>query len=211
MARLPSPDDFPHPRFWAFLSIFVVVGVVVGLAHGAAPGILWGFDTAAAVFTLSCLPLWRRDALPAIQARAARDDGGRVLLPLVSVVALAVVMVTLAWTIRNKEALGLSELLLVAATMALAWLFVNLIWAFHYANLYHSRAGGGGLDFPGEDEPLFTDLCYFSFVIGMTCQTSDVQITSTPMRRVAVTQGLVAFAFNLGVLALLVNIMAGVL
>lgn len=207
------PERLPHPRFWTFLGLFALLGLVIGARHGAAPGILWGFDLAAAGFVASCLPLWRSDALAAIQARADRDDGGRVLLPLVSTLAMAVVMLALGWTISNKASLAGPELALVAGTMALAWLFLNLIWAFHYANLYHAKADGGGLEFPGsdrpEDAPLFADFCYFSFVIGMTCQTADVNITSSAMRRVATMQGLVAFVFNLGVVALLVNVLAG--
>ncbi|MFT4149846.1 MAG: DUF1345 domain-containing protein [Paracoccaceae bacterium] len=200
-----------HPRFTGFLAIFAVAGVLIGLRHGWPRGILLGFDLAAAVFVGSCLPLWRADQLKAIQARAERDDGGRVFLPLVSILSLAAVLVTLGWTVREKQRLELPDLALVAGTLALAWLFVNLVHAFHYANLYHAREGGGGLEFPGKAPPLFADFCYFSLVIGMTCQVSDVQITSTMLRRVATVHGLVAFVFNLGVLALVVNVLAGVL
>lgn len=201
----------PHLRFAAFLAVFVAVGCAVGLGQGIARGVLIGFDAGAAIFILSCVPLWRDDGLAAIQARAERDDGGRVLLPLVSVLSLIAVLVTLGWTLREREALDPADFALVAGTLALAWLFVNLVYAFHYANLYHARQDGGGLDFPGQGEPLFADFCYFSFIIGMTCQVSDVAITSTPLRRVAAVHGLVAFAFNLGVLALVVNVLAGVL
>lgn len=200
-----------HPRFTTFLLLFAIAGGAICLRHGIARGVLLGFDIAALVFIISSLPLWATDGLAAIQKRAERDDGGKVLLPLVTILSLVAVVLTLGWTIRERQGLSPADFALVAGTLALAWLFVNLVYAFHYANIYYDKEGGGGLDFPGEGDPLFADFCYFSFVIGMTCQVSDVQITSTYLRRVATIHGLVAFAFNLGVLALVVNVLAGVL
>ena len=68
----------------------------------------------------------------------------------------------------------------------------------------------GGLQFPGDAAPGFSDFVNFAFVIGMTCQTADVNITGAHIRRVATFHGLFAFAFNLGILALAVNALASI-
>ena len=105
---------------------------------------------------------------------------------------------------------------LLVGTLLIAWTFSNLVFAFHYARLYYSDVSGdapgrkdrGGLDFPGEDPPVFADFVNFSLVLGMTCQTADINITNARMRRLASAQGYLAFVFNLGILALTVNVVA---
>jgi uncharacterized membrane protein len=90
-----------------------------------------------------------------------------------------------------------------------------VVWAFHYAHLFYdpltSGEDHGGLSFPGGSPPKFSDFCYFSFVIGMTFQVSDVEITSSHFRKIAMIHGMVAFFYNLGLLALTVNLIAGAL
>jgi len=103
---------------------------------------------------------------------------------------------------------------LVAVTLALSWLMTQTTFALRYAHEYYSHDLGGpdfdrGLDFPGEKLPDYLDFLYFSVVLGMTFQVSDVQITSRKFRRVATVQGLLGFLFNTIILALTVNIAAG--
>ena len=96
--------------------------------------------------------------------------------------------------------------------------FTNLIFTFHYARLFYGRGSGqadgaavadfGGIEFPGHGDPEFSDFVNFAFVIGMTCQTADINIVHPRVRRVATWHGLYAFAFNLGILALAVNALA---
>ena len=99
-----------------------------------------------------------------------------------------------------------------------SWTLVHTIFALRYAHLYFWDAREverhkitGGLDFPGDDAcgPNYMDFAYFSFVIGMTCQVSDVQITTSKMRRLALIHGVISFAFNTAILAMFVNIIAG--
>ncbi len=171
-----------------------------------------GFDLAAVGFLASCFPIWRSDRLEAIRARGARDDGGRILLLIVSLIVLAVVLIAVGMMIKTRSALGAFDLLFILGTLVLAWLFVNLVHAFHYAHAYYDQSENGdvgGLDFPATKEPLFVDFCYFAFTIGMTCQVSDVVIESRKMRRLATLHGLQAFFFNLGVLALTINVVSG--
>ncbi len=213
-----------HPRFMLFFAV-LVIGTAAAAFLPVTPfkpefAPLLGFDLAALLFLLSALPLWRADGAPAIRARAARDDGGRSLLLAISVVTLGAVLVALGVEIARKAVLTGPGFVLVIATLVLSWLFVNLVYSFHYAHLYYDQtaaagstkmADRGGLDFPGKVPPVFADFCYFSFVVGMTCQVSDVVITLSTFRRAVLIHGLLSFFFNLGVLALTINVLSGLL
>ena len=105
---------------------------------------------------------------------------------------------------------------LVAATLFMSWLVTHVSFAFRYAHEYYSRDNGGpdidrGLQFPAEDAPDYLDFMYFALVLGMTFQVSDVQITSRTFRRVAALHGLISFLFNTVIVALTVNIAAGLM
>ena len=112
-----------------------------------------------------------------------------------------------------------SHVLLALATIILSWLVLHTIFALHYAQLYYHEHRGTsstsiarGLVFPdGDIEPDYLDFAYFSFVIGMTSQVSDVQINSRKFRHWALLHGLIAFAFNAAVLALSINILSSLL
>ena len=203
--------SFRHPRFVVFLICCALASAALGPLLGWLRGVVLGFDFAALVFAGSCLPLWRDDRLEAIRARAARDDGGRVLLRITSLTILVAILVAITLMIRGKSNLEGGDFVLVAVTLVLAWVFGNLVYAFHYAHLYYDEEATPALDFPGNEPPLFADFCYFSFVLGMTFQVSDVQILTRAFRREATVHGLFAFFFNLGVLALSVNVLAGIL
>lgn len=102
--------------------------------------------------------------------------------------------------------------------LGFSWLLIHTRFAFHYAHCYYNVSQlqqrsqtDGGLDFPGEREPDYLDFAYFSFVIGMTSQVSDVVVTSRAMRRLIMVHGLLAFGFNVVVVALSVNIFASLL
>jgi uncharacterized membrane protein len=91
----------------------------------------------------------------------------------------------------------------------LSWALIHTIFALHYAHEFYDEIAGGGLAFPGDDkEPDYWDFVYFSFVIGMTSQVSDVGITSKQIRRTAAAHGVVAFFFNAALLALTINLAA---
>jgi uncharacterized membrane protein len=204
----------PHPRFFLFLAVFAAVTVVLWPLYGASLAVILGFDSGAMAFLAATLPLWFEDGPAAARQRAARDDGGRALLLLVSVLALGAVLTALVAVLRAQAPFEMREFLQVVPTLVLAWLFVNTIYAHHYAHLYFEQVGegdAGGLSFPGTEAPVFADFIYFAFVIGMTSQVSDVTIHSRRMRRTATLHGLLAFAFNLGVMALTINVLSGAL
>jgi uncharacterized membrane protein len=107
--------------------------------------------------------------------------------------------------------------LVVAITgMFLSWFLVHTTFSMRYAHLYygdnkkgHSNKKGAGLEFPGDDEPDFIDFAYFSFVLGMTFQVSDVEISDRKIRRLSLLHSLIAFIFNTVIVALTINALAG--
>jgi len=136
---------------------------------------------------------------------------------------LGVVIVSFVAVTKEFSALkGLSparqglDVGLVAVTLLISWLMTHVTFALRYAHEFYARDNGGpdidrGLEFPGETQPDYLDFFYFSLVLGMTFQVSDVQITSRKLRRVATLHGLLSFLFNTVILALTVNIAAGLL
>ncbi|RYG75634.1 DUF1345 domain-containing protein, partial [bacterium] len=103
---------------------------------------------------------------------------------------------------------------LIIGTLALCWLFANTVYALHYAHIFYTadddgEGDTGGLDVPGTKEPDYADFLYFSLTLGMTFQTSDVEMTSGAMRRTALGHCMLAFLFNMGVLAFTVNVLGG--
>ena len=153
---------------------------------------------------------------------AQLEDASRTFL-FVTVVSAAVGSL-LAVALLLSEAKGLSRpklaghVALSIAAVVLSWGLVHTVFALRYAHHYYdgaqekSRAEvAGGLIFPSEPNPDYLDFAYFAFIIGMTCQVSDVQVSSRSLRRMALWHGLIAFLFNTAILALFVNIVAGLI
>jgi uncharacterized membrane protein len=183
---------------------------VIGWRHG----IMAGFDAAACAFLATLPSLFGLKAAD-MRARAAENDANQAALLTIGVAVNLVVLVAVGSELANKANKGgpnLTTIALIVATLILAWLFANIVYALHYAHIFYLKADGadgdrGGLDFAGMDEPGYWEFAYFSLTLGMTFQTSDVAITTTHLRIVAITQGLAAFIFNLGVIAFTINIL----
>lgn len=110
------------------------------------------------------------------------------------------------------------QVVLAVATIVCSWFMTHVMFALHYAHRFYrdnpttpERDASGGLSFPGTQAPHYWDFLYFSFVIGMTSQVSDVQVTSHAMRRLVLWHGVLSFAFYTVVLALSINIVAGLI
>lgn len=205
-------EKFRHPRYLLFLAVIAVAAPMLSLLLRPEEAAIAAFDVAAAAFVVSCIPLWCGGDAEVMRRHAQRDDAGQVLLLILTGLISSVVLGELSLLILDKADLDVGSIALLLGTLLASWTFANLIFAFHYARLYYSAHGEvdhEGLDFPGGDTPDFSDFVNFAFVIGMTCQTADINITKTAMRRVATFHGLFAFAFNLVILALSVNVLAG--
>lgn len=146
-------------------------------------------------------------SIDSMRRRAAALDT-RTLVIMVLVIAAA--CFSLYGISRNLDVLPghpVLRVVLTGLTVVGSWSLIHTVFAVHYAHLYYSPPEGG-LIFPGTGEPRYLDFLYFSFVVGMTCQVSDVQATSGAMRRLILAHGVFTFFFNAGVLALAVNILA---
>ncbi len=200
------------PRFLLFCLLFPVVTAVAAGALGLGRATLAGFDVAALVFLAAMATLLRKGEADQIRAQAKANDANRAVLLGVTGAVMLVVLVAV-----YKELQGRNDLVAVAlalATLVLAWLFANVVYAVHYAHLYYGDANGRpgddkGLEFPKCDEPDYWDFLYFACTLGMTFQTSDVDITSRRVRRIALGHCLLAFVFNLGVIAFTINVLGG--
>ena len=144
----------------------------------------------------------------------ARADGMGTVLLLAGGGAAATLVAVAMEQAQVKNGIGVGQgwphLLLALVTVSGTWLFLATEFALAYASIYHRDGHCHGLDFPGdEDAPDYLDFLYFSATISACSQTSDVAINARPMRRLALVHTVLAFAFNTGVLALSINILAG--
>ncbi|MDO8882585.1 MAG: DUF1345 domain-containing protein [Pseudotabrizicola sp.] len=206
-------SQIPHGRFLLFMTLFVVSGGLLGIVLPPEQALVSGFNLGAIAFLLMVWQLWRGDGPEAARARSARDDGGRWLMLLAMTASVASALVALGVMTLGQDT-DILNILTATITIILAWVFSNTVMALHYAHLWYGEAATGdvgGIDFPGEAEPVFADFVYVAFVIGMTAQVADTNLTSRQMRRVVTLHGFCAFMFNLGILALVVNMLAGLL
>jgi uncharacterized membrane protein len=192
-------------------SVYVVAAPVFGLALRAT--LAW-FVGVAAFLALTLLAV--SDASPErVRQRARALDERASVISAIVIAAAAASLGALAFVLHNPVGPTAPRVILAILSVAASWLLVHTMFALHYAHYYYgddpSRAGEderGGLTFPGDAPPDYWDFFYYSFVVGMTCQVSDVQVTSRGMRRLTLTHGVLSFFFNTGVLALAVNIIA---
>jgi uncharacterized membrane protein len=155
-----------------------------------------------------------------VRRDARLQDSSATFLFIVVISAATVSLLAVGFLVSSAKSLPparlASHISLSVSAIFLSWALVHTIFALRYAHFYfwdarkvERHAVSGGLIFPGKGAPNYLDFAYFSFVIGMTCQVSDVQISSSPMRRLALVHGLISFAFNTAILAMFVNIIAG--
>jgi uncharacterized membrane protein len=210
--KMPAPVRIVYARPRTFLAI--VIGIV---AFFVAPQslrlvtrLLIGWDVFTAAYLLLVYVMMARCGQAHIRRSAILQDDGSIIILLVAALgafaSIAAIVFELGAGRRTPP-----ELALATATIALSWAAVHTIFALHYAHEFYRGAKAGGLAFPAGDkpeEPDYWDFVYFSFVIGMTAQVSDVGITTKTIRRIATAHGIVSFIFNTALVALMVNIAA---
>ena len=196
-------------RFLLFLAL-LIAGIPIGhqLLHRWALGGMAAFDVAATTFLLVCLPLLGMHGASDIREHAAQNDANRRVLLALTGVVMGVLLVAIAAETVGHNPEPFTKALIIF-TLALAWLFSNTVYAFHYAHLAYGDEchSCSGFDFPGTSEPNYWDFVYFAFTCGMAFATSDVQINNQHVRKVVTIHCLAAFAFNIGVLAFTINVL----
>ncbi len=218
------------------LAICGLIGVAVGLLLPAAfsrPALapewlplefspvtrgLIGWNAAVLLYLAATTRMIVRSTHESIRRRALVSDEGRNTVLFLTATATCVAIGAIVAELGQSKALMGDEkaphIALAVVTVFTSWAFMHLIFALHYAHEYYTEAqapeagvhGSGGLLFPSTHTPQYIDFLYFSYVIGVACQTADVEICSRDMRAVALVHGVVAFFFNTTILALMVNI-----
>jgi len=147
---------------------------------------------------------------------AAEVDEGRYFVLFVSLAGVLASLTAIILELQSKLEPGMTKnahVAFVFITVAISWLFVHTSFAKHYAHEYYGPAEGGGirqgLIFPGGEAPDFADFFHFALVIGVAAQTADIQISAKPIRRIVTLHGGLAFVFNTVILALTINLAAG--
>ena len=214
-----------RPRLVTSLTIGAAVALVLyGLPNNLRTStrniLIW--DSAAITYVVLMIGMMFDCGVDRIQARAAAQDEGRGLTLFLSVLSATLSVVAIAQELglakTDHEPVKALRVALAFSTIAVSWFFTHLIFALHYAHEYYSpetcpdqdgRTDRGGLMFPGGEPPDYWDFLHFAVIIGVASQTADVEFTSKPLRRIGTVHGALSFVFNTVVLALTINLLAG--
>ena len=195
-------------RFLAFLAIFAVAFAASFASLGWTRALMTGFDIAAVFFLLAIVPVLRTSGATKMKLHAEENDANRAVLLVITGVTMLAILTAVFGEMAVKQGSGPSKPLIVG-TLALAWLFSNTVYALHYAHVYYVGGSKGGLKFSGTGSPDYSDFVYFAFTLGMTFQTSDTAVEARHMRQIVTVHSLLAFVFNIGVLAFTINVLGG--
>jgi uncharacterized membrane protein len=179
--------------------------------------VLTAWDLTALIYVVFAFVMIARSTVETCHRRAALyDESDWVIVTLVvasAAASFAAIFAELA-VVKTASSPPVVSLAVTGLTVVLSWTFTHMIFTLHYANLFympHKDGHPGGLEFPGKRPPDYRDFIYYAFVIGCACQTADVNTVSHPMRRVTLIHGIISFAFNTAILALMVNVGASLL
>lgn len=197
------------------VAISVCIGIVAAvLVSGSeswayAPLVCW--DVAAGVFSFWVWAVARHHSPEQTKELGVREDPGRgmadVLLILASVASLAGVGVLLLQAGESDRTGQLLRDAFGVISIAISWITIHTIYALRYARVFYTRKGG--IDFHDESEPCYLDFAYMAFTVGMTFQVSDTDFKNTAFRRMALRHALVSYVFGAVILAVTINLIAG--
>ena len=215
--KMSKPIRVVYARPRTFISVLIGIIAFFLLPGPLLPGslrlvtrLLIAWDIFIAVYLLLVYIMMYRCELAHIRRNAVLQDDGRFLILLVTALGAFASIAAIVFELGGSHR-SVTDLTLATLTIALSWAAVHTTFALHYAHDYYRGAKPGGLQFPSGDHDEhadYWDFVYFSFVIGMTAQVSDVGITDKTIRRTATVHGIISFVFNTALVALMVNIAA---
>jgi uncharacterized membrane protein len=205
------------PRFLLFVGVLLAAWIGQTAWRPSSDwrdGAAMAFDGAALVFLLSLMPLLRDCSPDAIRRHARDNDANRGLILVLTTMLTLVAMAAITGELKGAQAGEWPAIVKLVGTLLLVWAFANSTYALHYAHAFYAADEGtgkdaAGLDFPETKTPDYWDFAYFAFTLGMTFQTSDVAITSSAIRKIALFHSFAAFVFNIGVIAFTINVLGG--
>jgi uncharacterized membrane protein len=201
---------YARPRTFIALAIAALAFFFLPGALRLVTRLLLSWDIFIAIYLVLVYAMIWRSGLAYIKRKAALQDDGRFLILMVTALGAFASIAAIVFELGASHR-GAAELALATVTIALSWAAVHTTFALHYAHDYYRGGKAGGLQFPSGDEHEhadYWDFVYFSFVIGMTAQVSDVGITDKTIRRTATAHGIISFIYNTALVALMVNIAA---
>jgi uncharacterized membrane protein len=203
------------------LSIAAAAGLVTFLLFASEMplagrmALCWS-TTGGAYLILSYCMMYFSSENNILELAKKEDDGAPVILLIIifgAIASLISIVIILSEVKALPTALAIKYIAIVLTTYSISWLFVNTAFALHYAYVYYQENEKNSeppLLFASTPRPTYVDFLYFSVVIGMTCQTADINIASSRFRFLVMLQGLTAFIFNASLLALAINLISGV-
>jgi uncharacterized membrane protein len=206
----PARVVYARPRTFVAVAIGIVAFFLLPDSLRLVTRLLMAWDGFITVYLTLVYIMMFRCELSHIRRNAVLQDDGRFLILLVTALGAFASIAAIVFELGSSHR-SAPQLALATVTIALSWAAVHTTFALHYAHDYYRGAKPGGLQFPSGDEhdhADYWDFVYFSFVIGMTAQVSDVGITDKTIRRTATAHGIISFVFNTALLALMVNIAA---
>lgn len=210
--KLPMPVRlvYGRPRTFIALAVGIVAIFLVPDTRRLVTRLIVGWDVFAALYLVLAYIMMLACDVAHIRRLAALQDDGRFLILLVTAFGALASLGAIVFELGASKG-NPAGLVLATVTIALSWVLVHSAFALHYAHEFYRGKKPGGLQFPSGETHVdadYWDFVYFSFVIGMTAQVSDVGITDKIIRRTATLHGIVSFVFNTALLALMVNIAA---
>ena len=198
-----------RPRLFTSGMLAIVLFFALLPVVPANRAMLIAFNAGAGLFLILMLVLMSRATVTSMHTRARTQDENKWTVLVLSLCVAVVVLLALSNELHAAKDKSIGEIALATSTIFLAWLFVAVVFAQHYAHSCYLKPGQ--LVFPGTEMPDYLDFTYFAIVLSMCCQTSDVAITSSAFRRVVMLHSVVSFFFNVIIIAITVNVVAGVL
>jgi uncharacterized membrane protein len=207
---LPVRVVYARPRTFASVAVGTVAFFLLPDSSRLVTRLLISWDIFASFYLVLAYIMMFRCGLAHIRRNAALQDDGRFLILTVTALGAFASVAAIVFELGASHH-AVPQLALATVTITLSWAVVHTAFALHYAHDYYRGKKPGGLQFPSGDEhdhADYWDFVYFSFVIGMTAQVSDVGITDKTIRRTATVHGIISFIYNTALVALMVNIAA---